>query len=290
MKPIKRFNPLFVNNLNLANWLIIILIFFPFLRIHSQKNIDQNERLHLLHKSMGVKSSILIYNQKKNKYITNDTSLINQLITPNNTFYILESLIGLESGNIKDTADFFTWDQQNYSNPNWNQDQNLTMALKFQTEWYFNQVAQKIDTAKMKSWINLVDYGNKDLSGGVTQCWKNNSLKITVKQQMDLLRKMYYYNLPFSVEHLRYIRKTFSFSRLNNKNLYSFKTKGLNNNLPVIWYLGYVEFLNNTYLVVHTVEMTSRKKNKYFSTIQSELLFSTLKDLGVMDDGMCGKM
>ena len=272
---------------------LLFLIFALLLGIScsfTQKNIEQNERLNFLHKSMGVKSTIIVYNQQKNKLITNDTIAYKEMYSPNSTFYLYESLIGLESGNIKDSADIYSWDFVRYPNENWNQDQNLSVALKHQTEWYFKQVAKTIDTSKMQSWLNLMGYGNKDISGGIDQFWKNNSLKISIKQQFDLFKRLYYYNLPFSFDYLKFIRKTFVKNRLTNKNLYSFKTKGMNNNKPMIWYLGYVEFLNNTYLVVHCVEMNSRKRNKYFSTIQSELLFSSLKELGIIDDGMCGKM
>jgi beta-lactamase class D len=272
---------------------LLFLIFALLLGIScsfTQKNIEQNERLNFLHKSMGVKSTIIVYNQQKNKLISNDTVAYKEMYSPNNTFYLYESLIGLESGNIKDSTDIYSWDFVRYPNENWNQDQHLSMALKYQTEWYFKQVAKTIDTSKMQSWLNLIGYGNKDISGGIDQFWKNNSLKISIKQQFDLFKRLYYYNLPFSFDYLKFIRKTFVKNRLTNKNLYSFRTKGMNNNKPMIWYLGYVEFLNNTYLVVHCVEMNSRKKNKYFSTIQSELLFSSLKELGIIDDGMCGKM
>jgi beta-lactamase class D len=232
-----------------------------------------------------------VFNQKKNKYITNDTNLIKVQFPPNNTFYLLASLIGLESGAIKDTNQFFEWDQKAYPNLNWNQDQNLYMAFKFQTDWYFNQVAKNIDSLKMQSWLKLIGYGNNSIADGIkNQFWNNKSLEISVFQQMDFFRKFYYYNLPFSPQNIKFTRKFFTSSKLANKNLYAFKTKGTHKDKPMIWYMGYVEFLNNTYLIVHCVEMNSRKKNKYFSTIQSELLFATLKELGVMDDGMCGKM
>ena len=271
--------------------LLLIMSFLLFInRFYGQKTIEQNERLNFINKSMGVKSSIIVYNQQKNKLITNDTLLLKETYTPNNTFYLYETLIGLESGNIKDSTDLYAWDFVMYPNENWNQDQHLSMALKYQTEWYFKQVAKAIDTAKMQTWLNLIGYGNKNISGGIDQFWKNSSLKISVRQQFDLFKRLYYYNLPFSFEYLKFIRKVFTVTRLTNKNLYSFKTKGMNQQKPIIWYLGYVEFLNNTYVIVHCVEMNSRKKNKYFSTIQSELLFATLKELGIIDDGMCGKM
>ncbi|MEN9446078.1 MAG: hypothetical protein RL728_590, partial [Bacteroidota bacterium] len=71
----------------------------------AQKIVEQNERLHFLHKSMGVKSTIIVYNQQKNKLITNDTLAIKDSVSPNSTFYLFETLIGLESGNIKDSSE-----------------------------------------------------------------------------------------------------------------------------------------------------------------------------------------
>ena len=272
--------------------IVVLFIYLNllFFNLFAQKIIEQNERLNFIHKSMGVKSSIIVFNQQKNKLITNDTLALKETYSPNSTFYLYETLIGLESGNIKDSTDMYAWDFVMYPNENWNQDQHLSMALKYQTEWYFKQVAKAIDTAKMQTWLNLIGYGNKNISGGIDQFWKNSSLKISVRQQFDLFKRLYYYNLPFSFDYLKFIRKAFSVNRLTNKNLYSFKTKGMNQNKPIIWYFGYVEFLNNTYLILHCVEMNSRKKNKYFSTIQSELLFASLKELGIIDDGMCGKM
>ena len=265
---------------------LLLCIHFSF----GQNTIEQNNRLYFLHNSMGVKSSIIIYNQQKNKLITNDTLALNETYSPNGTFFLYESLIGLECGMIKDSLDKFNWNSVCHPNENWNQDQTLFFALKHQTEWYFEQLARAIDTSKMQSWLNLIGYGNKNISGGIHQFWKNSSLKISVKQQFDLFKRLYYYNLPFSFEYLKFIRKAFNINRLVNKNLYSFKTNGMNHEKQLIWYLGYVEFLNNTYLIVHCVESNSRKKNKYINTIQSELLFSTLKELGIVDDGMCGKL
>jgi beta-lactamase class D len=256
----------------------------------SQKIIEQNDRLYFLHKSMDVKSSIIIYNQQKNTLITNDTLAFKETYSPNSTFFLYESLIGLESGTIKDSLDKFLWNSFCHPNENWNQDQTLFLALKHKTEWYFEQVAIAVDSSKMQSWLNLIGYGNKDISGGINQFWQSSSLKISVKQQFDLFKRLYYYNLPFSFENLKFIRKAFNVKRLVNKNLYSFKTNGMNQDKQLIWYMGYVEFLNNTYLIVHCVESNSRKKNNYINTIQSELLFSTLKELGIVDDGMCDKL
>ena len=174
---------------------LVFIFLFLSVRLNSivaQKTIEQNERLHLLHKSMGVKSTIIVYNQQKNKLVTNDTSTLKEMYAPNSTFFLYEALIGLESGNIKDSMDVLPWDMVWYKNPNWNGDQHLSTALKHQTEWYFQRVARAIDNNKMQSWLAIMGYGNKDISGGIDKFWANNSMKISVRQQFDLFKKLYY--------------------------------------------------------------------------------------------------
>jgi hypothetical protein len=68
------------------------LSFFFILCIHfsySQSIIEQNDRLHFLHKSMDVKSSIIIYNQQKNRLITNDTLAFKELILQTALFFFM---------------------------------------------------------------------------------------------------------------------------------------------------------------------------------------------------------
>jgi beta-lactamase class D len=89
---------------------------------------------------------------------------------------------------------------------------------------------------------------------------------------------------------MRYIRHAFTFTKLKNKNLYTLKVSDYKNGKQLSWYIGYVEYINNTYIFVHCIESNSKKRNLYFETIQSELLHASLKELGILDDEMCGKL
>lgn len=271
--------------------LIIVLLFIT--SIYGQKNaIEINSNLKQINRSYGVKSSILVYNQQKNKLITNDSILMKMNVSPVGTFHLYEALIGLESGIIKDTSQTLSLDatEPRYPNLFWNEDQTVYTALKHQTPWYFKKIANNIKHDKMQNWLTLMGYGNKDLSGGIDAFWLNSSLLITPRQQFDFLKRLYYYNLPFSFENMRFIRHAFTCTKLKNKNLYTLKVSDYQNGKQLSWYIGYVEYINNTYLFVHCIEGNSKKKNQYFETIQSELLHASLKELGILDDEMCGKL
>ena len=271
--------------------LIIVLLFIT--STYGQKNaIEINSNLKQINRSYGVKSSILVYNQQKNKLITNDSILMKMKVSPVGTFHLYEALIGLESGIIKDTSQTLSLDptEPRYPNLFWNEDQTVYTALKHQTPWYFKKIATNIKYDKMQNWLTLMGYGNKDVSGGIDAFWLNSSLLITPRQQFDFLKRLYYYNLPFSFENMRFIRHAFTCTKLKNKNLYTLKVSDYQNGKQLSWYIGYVEYINNTYLFVHCIESNSKKRNVYFETIQSELLHNSLKELGILDDEMCGKL
>ena len=273
--------------------LSFLLILVTFFSVFSQKNaVEVNINLQQINRSYGVKSSILIFNQRKNKLTTNDTSLFKSPVSPIGTFFLFESLIGLESGIIKDTAELIPFEFQEKSafSDELTIDQSLIIALKHQTQWYFKKVANALKDEKLKNWLTLMGYGNKDLSGGIDVCWNNNSLLITPYQQFEFLKRLYYYNLPFSFENMRFVRNAFEAKHFKNKNIYTYKSSFNSSGKQIFWYLGYIEYINNNYFIVHCIEGNAKKGNSYLETIQSEILFGSLKELGIVDDDMCGKL
>lgn len=267
---------------------LISFIFTSFDFIAQKSTVEINEHLKKINRSYGVKSTLLVFNQRKNKLITNDTASFKSLLSPLGTFYLYESLIGLESGIIKDTAEVISVEPL-YTDE-LAVDQSLSTALKHQTKWYFKKMAQSIKVDKMQNWLTLMGYGNKDVSGGIDVFWNDNSLLISPYQQFEFLKRLYYYNLPFSFEHLRFVRNAFESKHIKNKNIYTYKSSINSAGKQLFWYLGYIEYINNTYFVVHCIEGNSKKRNPYFETIQSEILYSSLKELGIVEEDMCGKL
>lgn len=174
---------------------------------------EQHLKLDSIYKKFGVSGSCVVYNQAKNKYYYSDTSKVKHLHSPNNTFDFYAALIGLESGIIK-----------NYETPNGDDtltNEKLIKALKSQNAEFFSITTRRIRHDRLQNWMSLLNYGNRDISGGIETFWKDNSLKISTKQQFDLLKKLYYYNLPFAFENIRLVKSTFHLTKLVNKNVYT---------------------------------------------------------------------
>lgn len=51
---------------------------------------------------------------------------------------------------------------------------------------------------KIQKYLNTIGYGNADMPGGLADFWLDSSLKISPLEQVEMLKKQYSYDLPFS--------------------------------------------------------------------------------------------
>lgn len=264
-----------------------LIFFFLFSSLVTRHSVaqrayhEQHLKLDSIYQKFGVKGSCIVFNQAKNKYYYSDTTKINHIHTPNSTFNFYAGLIGLESGVIK-----------NYESLNGDDtltNDKLIKALKSQNPDFFSVTTRRIKQDRLQNWLSLLNYGNRDISGGIETFWKDNSLKISTKQQFDLLKKLYYYNLPFSFENIRLVKSTFHLTKLVNKNVYTYKVTGSQNGKQHAWFIGYVEFLNNTYMFVQSLESNQLATNT-FEALNGEVMYQILYSLGVLGEEACGHL
>lgn len=275
-------------SIRFSNFLFFLIfvwgsISFTSQNLFAQKSYhEQHLKLDSIYKKFGVTGACVVFNQSKNSYYYSDTIKIQTLQSPNNSFHLYAGLIGLESGVIK-----------NYETPSGDDtltNDNLIKALKSHNPVFFSVNARRLKQEKLQNWLNLLNYGNRDISGGTTVFWNNNSLKISTKQQFDLLKKLYYYNLPFSFENIRLVKSTFRLTKLVNKNVYTFKVTGMQNGKQHAWFIGYVEFLNNTYMFVQSLENSKKLKASTFEALNGEVMYQILFSIGILGEEACGNL
>jgi len=127
--------------------------------------------------------------------------------TPASTFKIVNSLIGIQTGVVSDEHMIIKWDSVKRWNPDWNQDMDMAQAFKVSCVPYFQEVARRIGKDTMKKWIDSLGYGNKNISGPVDSFWLNNHLKITPDEELGLVKKLYFSQLPFYERTQNIVRK-----------------------------------------------------------------------------------
>jgi len=172
--------------------------------------------------------------------------------SPYSTFKILNSLIGLETGVITDENFGIKWDGKKRWFEVWNLDHNLKSAFANSVVWFYQEVARRIGYKKMKKFIDLVNYGNCDISGGIDNFWLGSSLKISTKEQLKFLIKLINYKLPFKRENVDIVKKIMILKEKDGLIL-SGKTGSSsldNKGVTIGWFVGYIQYKSNTYVYV----------------------------------------
>ncbi len=207
----------------------------------------------------GYDGSFVLYDLKKRQYTIYNREKSEKRVSPNSTFKIAHALIGLQTGVLKDSSTTFKWDGTEYPFPAWNKDQTLTDAISNSTIWYFQEVAKRVGCSKERRYLHAFNYGNKDISGGLTQFWLQSSLKISPVEQVDFLKRFYTHRLPVSKRNIDIVKKILVLDEKNGAVL-SGKTgtgwkDAVINGTPVNGYfVGYVEKKGNVYFFATNIE------------------------------------
>ena len=129
---------------------------------------------------------------------------------PCSTFKIPNSLIGLETGAVQvDTV--LPWDGEKKYLRSWERDHDLASAIRYSVVWYYQELARRVGEEKMQAYVDRFDYGNRDLSGGLTTFWLSSSLKISPDEQIRFLSKLYNGQLPVSEKSVQTVKEILFF-------------------------------------------------------------------------------
>ena len=59
----------------------------------------------------------------------------------------------------------------------------------------------------MQHWLDSLSYGSKKITTSIDQFWIDNSLKITPDEQLGLMKRLYFNQLPFSKSTHEIVKK-----------------------------------------------------------------------------------
>nr|WP_194469543.1 class D beta-lactamase [Bradyrhizobium sp. CCBAU 51753] len=110
---------------------------------------------------------------------------------PASTFKIPNALIALETGVVQDPdKDVFKWDGVTRGIEAWNKDHTLRSAIAVSAFPVFQEIARRIGEERMKKYVDMLDYGNRDIGGGIDQFWVSGNLRIDPIEQVDFLDRL----------------------------------------------------------------------------------------------------
>lgn len=229
----------------------------------------------------GYEGSFVLFDKNKSEYIIYNQQKSEKRVSPCSTFKIINSLIGLESKVLENENTTFKWTGKKYPIESWNKDQTLKSAVANSVVWYFAILSTQIGEERMQDYLNKFDYGNKDISGGLTKFWLQSSLKISPREQVDMLRKFYDYQLPATKRNIDIAKDVITLSNEGSTKL-SGKTgsggKSLNDKYINGWFVGYVEKDKYVYIFATNIEAVASSNKSAGGKEAKEITLKILKD------------
>lgn len=231
-----------------------------------------------------VKGAISIYDYKKQIWIHSNADLAEKGTLPASTFKIIHSLIGLEEGIIDSKNDTIRWDGKpklfkSFEIPNWNKDNDLEMAFKNSTVWYYEEIAKRIKLCTYRKYLRKNKYSNRGLKNGKgVDFWNYGNLKVTPVEQIELLVKLYKNELSFKNKYQELVKELMLEKETPDYILRS-KTGWSYDKMDIGWYIGYIELKNNTLFFATRIEKELKENLKGFSGLRKSITKRIMNEL-----------
>jgi beta-lactamase class D len=147
----------------------------------------------------GTTGTFVGYKTDDYLIIASDKDRSGQAFLPASTFKIPNSLIALETGVVGDPdKDVFKWDGVKRSIEAWNQDHTLRSAIAASAVPVYQEIARRIGAERMQKYVDLFEYGNRNIGGGIDQFWLTGEMRIDPIQQIDFVDRLRRGVLPVS--------------------------------------------------------------------------------------------
>ena len=228
-----------------------------------------------------VEGCFTLLNNATGEITVYNMALNTQRFSPASTFKIVNSLIGLETGRILDDSMVIKWDGVKRPVDSWNKDMDMATAFKVSCVPYYQEVARRIGKDTMKYWIDSLGYGNKDISGPIDSFWLNNHLKVSPDEQLGLVKRLYFDQLPFRKSVQQMVRNVMlqedsTTYKLSYKTGWGFDEK----HNGIGWVAGWIEENRHVYFFVTFIKAPDATTD--ISVVRMNITKSILAQLGYM--------
>lgn len=140
-----------------------------------------------------------LYDLKTSKLIVrSDERRCAERTSPCSTFKVPLALMAFDAGILADASSSMKWDGTVTSREVWNHDQTAASWMQDSVVWFSQRLTPMLGMEKVKSYLARFDYGNQDMTGGLTAAWLSSSLKISPDEQLLFLERFWREELPVS--------------------------------------------------------------------------------------------
>ena len=209
----------------------------------SQNNVTEDDSLKQYFDAAGVSGSFGMFDNGQGHFtIYNLSRFRDSAYLPAGTFDIIQTLVGLQTGVVKDEHEIRDAFRDSGARP-------------------FQELARRIGKDSLKRWVDSLGYGNKSMGKAVDTFWLDNYLTITSDEQLGLMKRLYFDQLPFYPRPQKIVRQMMLMESNTNYQL-SYKTgEGVRKDgHAFVWVVGWVEENKHAYFFVLNADVPGEGK------------------------------
>jgi beta-lactamase class D len=238
----------------------------------------EDSDLAKLFQERGIKGTMIISSlDGKTSYIHNAVRSRERFI-PASTFKILNTLIALEEGAIKNEKEIIKWDGKDKGFAAWNKDQSLETAFPSSCVWFYQELARRVGKGKYESYLRKMNYGNGETGPDVSAFWLEGNLKISAVEQIAFLKKVYNKEYAFRPSSYELLRRLMVVEKTPAYTIRA-KTGWTQRVSPQVgWFVGYVESGDKVWFFTTNIEITKPEESR----LRQEVTIEALKLRGII--------
>jgi len=264
-----------------------VLAIFLFLSSCTVNNTEEAPDLQQYFDEHDVQGTFGMFNNATGKFtIYNLARFRDSAYLPASTFKIVNALVGIETGRVKDSSTVIAWDGVVRDNPAWNRDLTMQDAFRNSAVPWFQELARRIGKDTMQQWLDTLGYGARwekaVIGNNLDTFWLDNSVKVTADEQLGLVKRLYFGQLPFQPRSQRIV-KNMMLHEENTAYSISYKSgwgiTGEKHHLG--WMVGWIEENRHPHLFVLQIE--SARPNFDMRAVRAKMLDDILRHYGFME-------
>jgi len=232
--------------------------------------------------------SVTIYDHSRKQWHYTDSSDAFREAQPASTFKIINLLIALETGVIKDEMAIVKWpgktDTTLYGyRPDIYKDMTVKEAFEVSAGWVFIELAKKIPRRQYARYLEASDYGNRDLREPGDDFWNFGAMKISPVGQVKFLVKVYEGKTPFSKRNIDILKRVMITEKTASYTIRSKTGWTRIDGKDTGWWTGYVERKEGAYFFATRITKDRAAYNPHFGQCRKDLTKNVLRELKIID-------
>lgn len=243
-------------------------------------NVDIDNSLQKYFDAKQAQGCFGMFDNSRGTFTIYNLDRFKKPYSPASTFKIANALIALHTGRVANDSTRIPWDGVTRSIPEWNRDLSLYEAFQVSSLPHFQAIARSIGRDTMRLWLDSLKYGNMKMGAAVDSFWIDGNLLISPDEQLGLVKRLYFKQLPFRASVQEMVKKMMI---RENNTLYQLAYKtGMGTTpegKPLAWMVGWIEENRHVYPFVLNME-TSEERGQDLKKDRAEVLKEILTSLG----------